>query len=62
VFQEGKYQAGTGNAAMSLNVLRKAALHRLRKMKIEKKQVSVKRHMIQVTLDSDSLYEALFSE
>jgi hypothetical protein len=52
----------TGNAALNLNILRKMALHRLRKMRMEKKRVSAKRRMMHAALDSDFLYEALFSE
>jgi hypothetical protein len=52
----------TGNAALNLNILRKTALHRLRKMKMEKKRVSAKRRMMHAALDSNFLYEALFSE
>jgi hypothetical protein len=37
-------------------------LHHLRKMKMEKKRVSAKRHMMHAALDSDFMYEALFSE
>jgi hypothetical protein len=40
----------------------KLALHRLRKMKMRKKRVSAKHHMIHTAPDSDFLYEALFSE
>jgi hypothetical protein len=42
--------------------MRKMALHRLRKMKMEKKRVSAKRRMMHAVLDSEFLYEALFSE
>jgi hypothetical protein len=45
-----------------MNSLRKLALHRLRKMKMEKKRVGAKRRMIHAALDSDFLYEVLFSE
>jgi hypothetical protein len=38
------------------------ALHRLRKMKTVKKRVSAKRCMMHAAMDSDFLYEALFSE
>jgi hypothetical protein len=37
-------------------------LHRLRNMKLEKKGVSAKCRMMHAALDSDFLYEALFSE
>jgi hypothetical protein len=43
-------------------IARKMALHRLRKLKIEKKRVSAKRRMMHAALDSDFLYEALCSE
>jgi hypothetical protein len=36
--------------------------HRLRKMKMEKKRVSAKPRMMHAALDSEFLYEALFSE
>jgi hypothetical protein len=45
-----------------LNILRKLALHRLKKLKMAKKRVGAKRRMMDATLDSDFLYEALFSE
>jgi predicted transposase YbfD/YdcC len=45
-----------------LNILRKLALHRLKKLKMEKKRVGAKRRMMHVALDSDFLYEALFPE
>jgi hypothetical protein len=38
------------------------ALHWLKKMKMEKKQVSAKRRMMHAALDSGFLCEALFSE
>jgi hypothetical protein len=43
-------------------MLQKTALHRLRKMRMEKKRVSAKRRMMRTALDSDFLYQALFSE
>jgi predicted transposase YbfD/YdcC len=46
VFQEDECRVRTGNRALNLNILRKIALHRLKKMKMEKKRVSAKRHMI----------------
>jgi hypothetical protein len=52
----------TGNAALNLNILRKMVLHRLKKMKMEKKRVSAKRRMMHAALDSEFLYRALFSE
>jgi hypothetical protein len=62
VFREDEYRERTGNAALNLNVLRKMALHRLKKMRMEKKRVSAKRRMMYAALDSDFLYEVLFSE
>jgi predicted transposase YbfD/YdcC len=62
VFREDECRVRTGNAALNLNILRKMALHRLKKMKMEKKRVSAKRRMMHAALDSDFLYEALFSE
>jgi predicted transposase YbfD/YdcC len=62
VFREDECRVRTGNAALNMNILRKPALHRLRKMKMEKKRVSAKRRMMHVALDSEFLYEALFSE
>jgi hypothetical protein len=44
------------------DILGKLALHRLRKMKTEKKRVSAKRRMMHVALDSDFMYEAVFSK
>jgi hypothetical protein len=38
------------------------ALHRLKKMHMEKKRVSAKRRMMHAALDSDYLYQVLFSE
>jgi hypothetical protein len=51
-----------GNGALNLNILRKVALHRLRKMKMEKKRICAKRRMMHTALDSGFLCEALFSE
>jgi hypothetical protein len=62
VFREDECRVRTGNAALNMNILRKTALHRLRRMKMEKKRVSAKRHMMHAALDSEFLYEALFSE
>jgi hypothetical protein len=61
-FREDKCRVRTGNGAVNLNILRKTALRRLRKMKMEKKRVSAKRRMMHAALDSDFLYQALFSE
>jgi predicted transposase YbfD/YdcC len=62
VFREDECRVRTGNAALNMNIPRKLALHRLRKMKMEKKRVSAKRRMMHAALDSEFLYEALFSE
>jgi predicted transposase YbfD/YdcC len=62
VFREDECRVRTGNAALNLNILRKMALHRLKKIQMEKKRVSAKRRMMHAALDSDFLYEALFSE
>ncbi|MDR2632506.1 MAG: ISAs1 family transposase [Treponema sp.] len=40
VFREDECRVRTGNAALKVNILRKMALHRLRKMKMDKKRVS----------------------
>jgi predicted transposase YbfD/YdcC len=40
VFWEDECRVRTGNAALNLNILRKMALYRLRKIQMEKKQVS----------------------
>jgi predicted transposase YbfD/YdcC len=62
VFREDECRVRSGNGALNLNILRKMALYRLKKMKMEKKRVSAKRRMMYATLDSDFLYEVLFSE
>jgi hypothetical protein len=63
VFREDECRVRSGNAALvNLNILRKMALHRLKKMKIEKKRINAKRRMMYAALDSDFLYKALFSE
>ncbi|MDR2741446.1 MAG: ISAs1 family transposase [Treponema sp.] len=62
VFREDECRVRTGNGALNLNILRKMALHWLRKMKMEKKRVSAKRRMMHAALNSDFLCEALFSE
>jgi predicted transposase YbfD/YdcC len=62
VFREDECRVRTGNGALNLNILRKMALHRLKKMRVEKKRVSAKRRMMYATLDSDFLYGALFAE
>ncbi|MDR0636189.1 MAG: hypothetical protein LBF87_03840 [Treponema sp.] len=62
VFREDECRVRTGNAALNLNILRKMALHRLRKMTMEKKRVSAKRRMMHAALNEDFLYQALFAE
>jgi predicted transposase YbfD/YdcC len=62
VFREDECRVRTGNAALNLNILRKMALYRLKKIQMEKKRVSAKRRMMHAALDSGFLYEALFSE
>jgi hypothetical protein len=62
MFREDEYRVRTGNAALNMNIPRKTALHRLRKIKMEKKRVSAKRRMTRTALDHGFLYEALFSE
>jgi hypothetical protein len=59
---EGKGGKRAGNEALNLNILRKMALRRLRKMRMEKKRASAKRRMMHAALNSDFLYQALFSE
>jgi hypothetical protein len=61
-FREDECRARTGNAPLNLNILRKMALHRLKKMNMTQKRVSMKRRMMFAALDSDFLYDALFSE
>jgi hypothetical protein len=61
-FREDECRVRRGNVALNLNILRKTALHRLKKMRMEKKRVSAKRRMMHAALDSDFLYQALFSE
>jgi predicted transposase YbfD/YdcC len=62
VFREDECRVRTGNAALNLNILRKMALHQLRKMTMEKKRVSAKRRMMHAALSEDFLYQALFAE
>jgi hypothetical protein len=62
VFREDECRVRTGNGALNLNILRKLALHRLRKMTMEKKRVSTKRRMMHAALNEDFLYQALFAE
>jgi predicted transposase YbfD/YdcC len=62
VFREDGCRVRTGNAALNLNILRKMALYRLRKMAMEKKQASAKRRMMHAALNEDFLYQALFTE
>jgi hypothetical protein len=44
---------------MNMNILRKPALHRLRKMKTGKKRISAKRRMTRAALDPDFPHKAL---
>jgi predicted transposase YbfD/YdcC len=46
VFREDECRVRRGNAGLNLNILRKMALHRLKKMEMEKKRVSAKRRMM----------------
>jgi hypothetical protein len=62
VFREDECRVRTGNGALNLNLLRKKALYRLKKMAMAKKQVSAKRRMMHAALNEDFLYQALFSE
>jgi hypothetical protein len=62
VFWEDECRVRTGKGPLNLNILRKPALRRLMKMKMEKKGGSAKRRKMHAAPDSDSLYEALFSE
>jgi predicted transposase YbfD/YdcC len=62
VFREDDCRVRRGHGVLNLNILRKLALYRLKKMKMEKKRVSAKRRMMHVALDSGFLCEALFSE
>jgi predicted transposase YbfD/YdcC len=45
VLREDECRVRTGNGALNLNILRKMALYRLKKMVLEKKRVSAKRRM-----------------
>jgi hypothetical protein len=47
---------------MENSAQRKMTLHWLRKMRIEKKRVSAKHQMMHAALNSNFLYQALFSE
>jgi hypothetical protein len=58
VFREDECRVRTGNAALK----RKMALYRLRRMEMAKAHTSAKRRMMHAALNSDFLYEALFSE
>jgi predicted transposase YbfD/YdcC len=61
-FREDECRARTGNAPLNLNILRKMALHRLKKLDMTQKRASIKRRMMHTALDSDYLYKALFAE
>jgi predicted transposase YbfD/YdcC len=62
VFREDECRVRTGKAALNLNILRKMALYRLKKLAMEKKRVSAKRRMMHAALNEDFLYQALFTE
>jgi predicted transposase YbfD/YdcC len=59
-FGEDSCRARTNHAAENLNVLRKAALHLLRKTAVPEKRFSVRRKMFRATFSDDFLYHALF--
>jgi predicted transposase YbfD/YdcC len=62
VFREDARRVRRRNGAINLNIVRKMALHRLKKLRMEKKRESAKRRMMHAALNSDFLYQALFSE
>jgi predicted transposase YbfD/YdcC len=59
-FGEDACRARTNHAAENLNVLRKAALHLLRKTAVPEKRFSVRRKMFRAAFSDDFLYHALF--
>jgi predicted transposase YbfD/YdcC len=59
-FGEDSCRARTKHAAENLNVLRKAALHLLRKTAVSEKRFSVPRKMFRAAFSDDFLYHALF--
>jgi predicted transposase YbfD/YdcC len=59
-FGEDSCRARTNRAAENLNVLRKAALHLLRKTAVPEKRFSTRRKMFRATFSDDFLYHALF--
>ncbi|MDR2797271.1 MAG: transposase [Treponema sp.] len=59
-FGEDACRAWTNHAAENLNVMRKAALHLLRKTAVAEKRFSVRRKMFRATFSDDFLYHALF--
>ncbi|MDR1596338.1 MAG: ISAs1 family transposase, partial [Treponema sp.] len=59
-FGEDSCRARTNHAAENLNVMRKAALHLLRKTAVPEKRFSVQRKMFRATFSDDFLYHALF--
>ncbi|MDR0722360.1 MAG: ISAs1 family transposase, partial [Treponema sp.] len=61
-FGEDSCRARTKHAAENLNVLRKAALHLLRKTTVPEKRFSVQRKMFRATFSDDFLYHALFGQ
>jgi hypothetical protein len=46
-----EWRGRTGNAALNIDILRKLALHRLKKLKLEKKRVGTKRRMMHSALN-----------
>jgi hypothetical protein len=59
-FGEDACREWTNHAAENLNVMRKAALHLLRKTAVPEKRFSVRRKMFRATFSDDLLYRALF--
>jgi predicted transposase YbfD/YdcC len=59
-FGEDACRARTNHVAENLNVLRKAALHLLRKTAVPEKRFSVQRKMFRATFSDDFLCHALF--
>jgi predicted transposase YbfD/YdcC len=59
-FGEDSCRARTNHAAENLNVMRKAALHLLKKTAVAEKRFSVRRKMFRAAFSDDFLYHALF--
>jgi predicted transposase YbfD/YdcC len=59
-FGEDSCRARTNRAAENLNVLRKTALHLLRKTAVPEKRFSTQRKMFRAAFSDDFLYRALF--